>query len=84
MVTTGRKDTENMFSIKAIFKPDYERYEGGRPINIYLLRLVFLLVVVFGATDSWSDILKHGGQWDHVKAAAMCMWAAYSVLANVG
>ena len=28
-----------MFSI---FKPDYERYEGVRPINIYLLRLLFL------------------------------------------
>ena len=34
-----------MFSIKAIFKPNYERYEGVRPINIYLLRLLFLLVV---------------------------------------
>lgn len=73
-----------MFSIKASFKPDYERYKGVRPINIYLLRLLFLLVGVFGATDSWSAILKHEGQWDHVKAAAMCMWAAYSVLAIVG
>src|SRR3977135_1415619 len=79
-MVTGRKDTENMFSIKAIFKPDYERYEGVRPINIYLLRLLFLLVVVFVGSDSWSTILKHEGQWDHVKAAAMCMWAAYSVL----
>jgi len=69
-----------MFSIKRIFQPDYEHYEGVRPINIYLLRLLFLLVVVFVATDSWSSILKHEGQWDHVKAAAVCMWAAYSVL----
>jgi hypothetical protein len=65
-----------MFSIKAIVKPDYERYEGVRPINIYLLRLLFLLVVVFVASDSWSAILKHEGQWDHVKAAAVCMWAS--------
>jgi hypothetical protein len=62
-----------MFSIKAIFKPDYERYEGVRPINIYLLRLLFLLVVVFVGSDSWSGILKHQGQWDHVKAAAVCI-----------
>jgi hypothetical protein len=47
-----------MFSIKAIVKPDYERYEGVRPINIYLLRLLFLLMVVFVASDSWSAILK--------------------------
>ncbi len=69
-----------MFSIKTIFKPDYERYEGVRPINIYLLRLLFLLVVVFVGSDSWSSILKHQGPWDHVRAAALCMWAAYSTL----
>lgn len=73
-----------MFSLKAVFTPDYERYEGVRPINIYLLRLLFLLVVVFVTTDSWSAILKHQGQWDHVRAAAVCMWAAYSVLSIFG
>ena len=73
-----------MPSMKAIFKPDYERYEGVRPINIYLLRLLFLLVVLFVGSDSWSAILKHEGGWDHVKAAAMCMWAAYSVLSIFG
>ena len=72
-----------MFTL-AMFKPDYERYEGVRPINVYLLRLLFLLVVVFVASDSWSAILKHQGQWDHVKAAAVCMWAAYSVLSIFG
>jgi hypothetical protein len=41
-----------MFSVKTIFEPDYERYEGVRPINIYLLRLLFLLIVVFVASDS--------------------------------
>jgi len=71
-----------MLSVEAIFKPDYERYEGVRPINIYLLRLLFLLIVVFVASDSWSAILTHKGQWDHVKAAAVCMWAAYSVLST--
>src|ERR1700686_273476 len=69
---------------KAIFKPDYKRYEGVRPINIYLLRLLFLLIVLFVASDSWSSILKHEGPWDHVRAAALCMWAAYSVLSICG
>ena len=72
-----------MFTL-AMFKPDYERYEGVRPINVYLLRLLFLLVVVFVASDSWSAIFRHQGQWDHVKAAAVCMWAAYSVLSVFG
>ena len=73
-----------MFSLKAIFRPAYERYEGVRPINIYLLRLLFLLVVVFVASDSWSAILRHEGPWDHVRAAAVCMWASYSVLSIFG
>jgi hypothetical protein len=73
-----------MLSIKAIVKPDYERYEGVRPINVYLLRLLFLLVVVFVGSDSWSAILKHQGQWDHVRAAAVCMWAAYATLSICG
>jgi hypothetical protein len=73
-----------MASLRAIFKPDYERYDGVRPVNVYLLRLLFFLVVVFVASDSWSTILKHEGPWDHVKAAAICMWAAYSVLSIFG
>lgn len=73
-----------MPSLTAVFKPDHERYEGVRPINIYLLRLLFLLVVIFVASDSWSAILQHEGPWDHVRAAAVCMWAAYSVLAIFG
>jgi hypothetical protein len=47
-----------MPSIKSTFSPDYERYEGVRPINIYLLRLLFLLVVLFVASDSWSGIFQ--------------------------
>jgi hypothetical protein len=69
-----------MLSVKAIFKPDYERYEGVRPINIYLLRLLFLLIVVFVRSDSLSAILTHKGPWDHIRAAAVCLWAAYSIL----
>ena len=70
--------------ILALFKPDHERYEGVRPINVYLLRLLFLLVFVLVGHDSWTYILKHDGPWDHVKAAALCMWAACSLLSIVG
>src|SRR5258708_30791543 len=52
----------------AVLRPDYERYEGVRTVNIYLLRLLFLLVFVFVGYDSWTYILNHKGSWDHVKA----------------
>jgi hypothetical protein len=68
----------------AIFQPGYGRYDDVRPINIYLLRLLFLLIFVFVGNDSWTTILRHEGSWDPVKAAAFCMWAAYSLLSIIG
>ena len=32
---------QSKFSIKKIFVPDYENYEGVRRINIYVMRLFF-------------------------------------------
>ena len=68
----------------SLFKRDFERYEGVRPVNIYLLRLLFLLVAVFVGFDSWTGVLHHRGPWEPVRAAAVCMWAAYSLLAVIG
>jgi hypothetical protein len=70
--------------IPALLRPDYERFDGVRPVNIYLLRLLFLLVFIFVGYDSWSTILGHDGAWDHVRAAAFCMWGAYSLLSLIG
>lgn len=68
----------------ALFKPNYDRFEGVRPINIYLLRLLFFLVAVFVGYDSWTTIIGHEGPWEPVKAAAWCMWAAFAVLSVLG
>jgi hypothetical protein len=70
--------------IRKTFGPDYERYEGVYRINIYLLRILYLLMIVFVGSDSWSAIFNHQGPWDHVKAVAFCVWAAYSTLSILG
>jgi hypothetical protein len=70
-----------MGSMTGIFTPDFQRYDAVRPLNIYLLRLLFVLVVLFVGSDSWSGLLKHQGRWDPVRAAAVCMWAAFAGLA---
>ena len=75
---------QSKFSIKNIFFPDYENYEGVRRINIYVMRLFFALMFVFVATDSWTFILTHEGAFDPIKAVAWCTWAAYSTLALLG
>ena len=66
------------------FVPNVERYEGVRPINIYILRTFFLLMFLFVGFDSWSVLLKHDGPWDPVRAAAWSMFASYSTLAILG
>lgn len=71
-------------SIQTVFIPDPVRYEGVRPINIYLLRLIYFLVLVFVGSDSWTSIIQHQGPWDHVRAVAFCVWASYSTLSILG
>jgi hypothetical protein len=73
-----------MFNIKRIFTPDFEHYEGVRPINIYLLRVLYFLMFAFVGFDSWTSIINHQGPWDHTKAVAFCVWAAYSALSFFG
>ncbi len=84
MVNSNDKEASIFSHIKKIFKPDYEHYEGVRRINIYLMRLVFALTFVFVGMEAWTKILTHQGSWDHVKAVAFCVWAAYSALAFLG
>ena len=69
-----------MVTVKRLFKPDYERYEGVRPINIYLLRLLYFGIMVLVGSDAWRSILHHQGPWDHLNAVAFCVWAAYPTL----
>jgi hypothetical protein len=67
-----------------ILAPDYGHYDGVRPINIYALRLIYFLMLVFVGTDSWMGLIRHQGPWDPVRAVAVCVWAAYSTLSILG
>ncbi|HEV7763537.1 MAG TPA: hypothetical protein VGQ76_00920 [Thermoanaerobaculia bacterium] len=71
-------------AISYVFRPNTERYEGVRPIHIYLLRTLFLLVFLFVGFDAWSYLLKHQGAWDPMRAAAWSMFASYSLLSIFG
>lgn len=71
-------------TLPRVFTPDWERWEGVRPINIGLLRLFYFLMAAFVATDAWRSILGHEGPWDPVRAVAICVWAAYPSLAVLG
>ena len=71
------------FGIKGIFQPA-ARYEGVRPINIYLMRLLYFLMAVFLAKDVWTYIFSHEGAWESKEAMVWSVWAAFSTLAILG
>jgi hypothetical protein len=73
-----------MSTLARILAPDHDRYDGVRPINIWLLRLLYFMMLAFVGTDAWGAIVRHTGPWDHVRAVAFCVWAAYSTLSLLG
>lgn len=70
-------------SVMGIFRPS-RRYDGVRPIHIYLLRLLYVLMFFVLGKETWTEILTHHGAWDPFKAVAWCLWAAFATLAGLG
>ena len=60
-----------MSVMKYIVTPNYERYEGVRPINIYLLRVLYFLMFVGVGLEMWKTLITHQGPWGHPKAMAL-------------
>lgn len=71
------------FGPKYILQPD-ERHEGVRRINIYLLRLLYILMFFVLGKETWTHILTHQGPWDPTDAVAWCVWTAFATLAGIG
>ncbi|WP_386068006.1 hypothetical protein ACFJIW_00220 [Tahibacter sp. UC22_41] len=66
------------------FASDPARREGVRPVQIWGLRLFYLLMLLFVVPDAWGTLLRHEGPWDPVRAVAFCVWATYPALALFG
>jgi hypothetical protein len=65
-----------------------DKYDGVRPINIYLLRLLYILMFFVLGQMTWTHILTHTlthkGPWDPFNAVAWCVWTAFATLAGLG
>jgi hypothetical protein len=70
-------------SLTAIFRPAH-KYDGVRPIHIYLLRLLYILMFCVLGKETWTKILTHQGPWDPVEAVNWCVWTAFATLAGLG
>ncbi len=62
---------------KAIFQRD-DQHEGVRRINLYLLRLLYVLMFFWLGKITWTQILTHQGPWDPINAVAWCVWTAFA------
>ncbi len=71
-------------AIRRLFQPDHQRYAGVRPLNIYLMRLLYSLMAVFLSFDAWGYILSHQGPWQPYAAMVWSVWAAFATLAALG
>ena len=45
--------------MKYIFTPNYDKYEGVRPINIYLLRLLYFLMFIGVGLGACKALINH-------------------------
>src|SRR5580692_11702503 len=68
---------------KVIFQRN-ERYEGVRNINIYLLRLLYVLMFFVLGRITWTHVLSHRGPWEPTNAVAWGVWTAFATLAGIG
>ena len=67
----------------AIFHRD-PNHEGVRRINIYLLRLLYVLMFLVLGKEAWTQILTHQRTWEPVNAVVWCVWTAFATLAGLG
>jgi hypothetical protein len=71
------------FNPKSILQGD-ARHEGVPRINIYLLRLLYILMFFVLGKETWTHILTHQGPWEPTAAVAWCVWTAFATLAGIG
>ena len=67
-----------------VLERDHKKHDGVRRINVYLMRVFYLLMSTLLAMDVWSYILGHQGPWDPGKAMEWSVWAGFSTLAILG
>src|ERR1700688_5116411 len=81
--STTTKEISMTFSPIAIFQRA-GKYDHVRPINIYLLRLLYILMFFVLGKETWTHVLTHQGPWEPMDAVAWCVWTAFATLAGLG
>ena len=70
--------------MKKLFEQDHDRFDGIRPINIYGMRFIYILMATFLAMDVWTHIITYDQRWDPSDAMNWSVWAAFTFFAVIG
>ena len=70
--------------IRSLLEPNHARFDGIRPINIYGMRFVYILMATLLAIDVWGHILTRDQQWNPSDAMNWSIWAAFTLFAAIG
>lgn len=70
--------------IISLFRSNAKLWQGVPLINIYCLRLLYLLMFLVLGKDVWTYIFTHTGVWESNEAMAWSVWASFSLLAFLG
>lgn len=60
------------------------QHEGVRPVQLWGLRLFYLLMLVLVTPVAWQALLGHTGTWEPLRAVTFAVWATYPALAFFG
>jgi hypothetical protein len=71
------------FNAGAILTRD-AKHDGVRRINVYLLRLVYILMFFVLGRTTWTYVFTHTGTWNPTEAIAWSVWTAFATLAGLG
>jgi hypothetical protein len=61
-----------------------DRNRNVRPLNVYLLRLVYFLMFFLLGRAAWTHVLPHQGPWEPDGGVVWSAWAAYASPAGLG
>ncbi|MDG2342741.1 MAG: hypothetical protein P8L24_06765 [Cytophagales bacterium] len=70
--------------MKKLFEQDHDRFDGIRPINIYGMRFIYILMATLLAMDVWTHIITYDQKWDPSDAMNWSVWAAFTLFAVIG
>ena len=69
--------------MKKLFEQDHDRFDGIRPINIYGMRFIYILMATLLAMDVWTHIITYDQKWDPSDAMNWSVWAAFTLFAVI-